>query len=246
MILQNIRYKYLSSKDRRHIIGRLEVGPTPFLCSVATILGGGNISDSGLDKITRDGVDLAINQSFQPDVEIRNIIFELPKSPKVDDKTTISINKSNEYLYYLDKMKKSGTKLYYRPSRRDAINGMFEQYGYLADYYSYEQRFYINNMAILENLKKKNNHPTPFYRYSIFLAVWWAVASGCKEIHLYGVELPHNLNEDGVGFGHKTLNIVNGDNSYTLLYKLWIDLLKVGIKIKMDNKGALANLTGPI
>ena len=244
MTLKNILYRYLSIKDRRHVLGLLKIGPVPFLNNAATILGGGNISENGLETLKQEGVDLAINQSFQQDVEIRNIVFELPRKFNSVDKTaSLATNAAEEYLEHLIKMKQLGSKLYYRPSSRDATNGMFNRFGYLADYYSYEQRFVENNTNILNQCLNSNNAPTPFYRYSIFLAIWWAVAAGCKEIHLYGIELPHVFKEDQLDFGHKTLNIVKGENAYTLLYKLWIDLLDKGIVIKMDERGALSNLT---
>jgi|SaaInlStandDraft_1057018.scaffolds.fasta_scaffold80964_2 hypothetical protein len=243
MTLKNILYRYLSTKDRRHVLGLLKIGPVPFLNNAATILGGGNISENGLEILKQEGVDLAINQSFQQDVEIRNIIYELPKKSNLFDKTTSSSTNTEKYLEHLIKMKQLGSKLYYRPSSRDATNGMFNRYGDIADYYSYEQRFVENNTNILNHCLNSKNAPTPYYRYSIFLAIWWAVAAGCKEIHLYGIELPHVFKEDRVGFGSVTLNIHKGENAYTLLYKLWIDLLDNGIEIKMDEMGAISNLT---
>ena len=140
-------------------------------------------------------------------------------------------------------MKQSGSKLYYRPSYRDGNSGMFQKYGYVADYYSYEQRYIEDNKKILDQLKKSIDGPIPYYRYSIFLAIFWAVAARCREIHLYGIELPHVFREDQLVFSTETLKILKGDNVYTLLYKLWIDLLKDGIEIKMDERGALSNLT---
>ena len=243
MTLKNIWYRYLSTKDRRHVLGLLEIGPAPFPNEVATILGGGNISKNGLETLKKEGVDLGINRSFQQDVEIRNIIYELPKMSNLVDKDTSFTTNTEEYLKHLIKMKQLGSKLYYRPSSRDATNGMFNRYRYIADYYSYEQRFVENNTNILNHCLNSKYAPTPYYRYSIFLAIWWAVAAGCKEIHLYGIELPHVFREDRVGFGSETLNIHKGENAYTLLYKLWIELLDNGIEIKMDEMGALSNLT---
>ena len=234
MLLKKIYFEYLSAKDRRHVIKKLKPGPSPFLNNTAIILGGGKVLESDLKKLKNTGVDLALNRSWQESVEIRNIVFEIPKEP------------DKKYLEHLENMKASGSKLFYRPSYRDLNNGMYIQYEHIPDYFSFEQRVEVNNINILDQVKNNTDLPTPYYRYSIFLAIWWAVASGCKEIHLYGFELPHNLKENRVVFGSETLNFHKGDNAYTLLYKVWIDLLGDGIEIKMDDKGVLSNLTRKI
>ena len=246
MNLKNIYYRYRNYQDRKHVIGKLEPGPTPFFGKTATILGGGSLSERDTNLLSKSGVDLALNQSFQKGIEIRNIVFELPTAPYPSKQPLALSSSAKVYLDYLRRMKDSGSKLYYRPSFRDSLNGMYEQFENIADYYSYEQRYVEDNKYILDRIRSDNNAPTPYYRYSIFLAIWWAVSAGCKEIHLYGFELPHSYQKHQSGFQHKTLDLHKGENAYTLLYKLWIELMSNGIEIKMDERGALTKLTGAI
>lgn len=231
MYLKSIYFKALSNRDRKHVKGKLNIGPSPFMNNTAVILGGGSISDKGLRILETQGVDLALNSSKNDSLLIKNIMFEIPNL--TDDKQFIFT-----YYDYLKKMHINGTKLYYRPSARDSQNELFNKFKNIIDYYVYEQRVTEDNHAIFKQFKHKNM-PIPYYRYSIFAAIWWAVLSGCKEIHLYGFELPHTIVNSTLD-AHPTLKLVNGENVFTLLYKLWIDLLDYGIEIKIDNSGALS------
>jgi len=240
--LLNLRYVYLSRRDRSGVVNKLPVGPSPFKGPIAIILGGGRVSEEGGELLKDVGVDLAINASNFSGARIRNIVFEIPRTDQLTEEKMQVPPDHIKYLNGLLAKKAAGTRLYYRPSARDFSHKLYKSFLDAADYYSFERRFAVDNLEIAKFVSLPGLKPTPYYRFSIFLAIWWAVASGCKEIHLYGITLAH-ASPDPLGPGtHKSLRLVKGENSLTLLYKLWLELRTIGVDLKIDNGNSLSGV----
>ncbi|MDC1510705.1 hypothetical protein N8575_02055 [Gammaproteobacteria bacterium] len=204
------------------------------------------MSPEGYELLKHIGVDLAINASTAADVSIRNVIFELAKTSPLQEKDLNFSQIQEPYLQNLRAKKAQGARLYYRPSIRDPSNTLYESFLDAADFYSYEQRFAVDNFEIMNYLCSPRLKPTPYYRQSIFLAIWWAVASGCSEIYLFGITLAHVSPKNPVLKNHPTLRLVKGENAFTLIYKLWLDLRTMGVELKIDNGCSLSGVLPPI
>lgn len=221
--------RILSWRDQWHV--RCNIGnDSPFNGEVATILGGGKVSSGGIELLKRQGVDLALNYSKLEGIEIRNIVYELP------------IKNQKSMLNHLLEFKKLGSKIHYRPSTRDRESPSIQTFININDQNLRERRIIFNKKNIKKIIENKNITYIPYYRCSIFMAIMWAVISGCKKIDLYGVNLSHDfmLNPDQTM--HGTLRLVKEENAYTLMYKTWRYLMELGVEIRVDEYGVMSEI----
>lgn len=231
--MKDVIYRIMSWKDQWHVdnINGIE---SPFTEDVATILGGGIVSLDGLVLLKKRGVDLALNYSKLEGVEIRNIVYELPrKNYKL-------------MMNHLQEFKKAGSKIHYRPSARDSKIHLIQEFININDQNLRERRISFNKKNLIQIVKNKNINYVPYYRCSIFMAIMWAVISGCKKIDLYGINLSHDFMFNPEKKMHGTLRLIKDENAYTLMYKTWRYLMEMGIEIRVDQFGVMREIFGRV